>query len=176
MVWSPSHLPGSYQDVPTPPWAGFAPAALTCLSRHTHRRESTAHQQGPAEMIGHGQGIAVLSIARLELPFEIGGPHLIRVVSLHRDCARMGPRATAPILSEQFVALEDVVQSTACRPGPHRMSIAEDPQQFLGPPAVLLARLDDQRLGGVARPVRAPMRGTAAVPSPRGRSHDGAPA
>jgi hypothetical protein len=31
----PSHLPGSYQDVPTPPWAGLPPAALTCLSRHT---------------------------------------------------------------------------------------------------------------------------------------------
>jgi hypothetical protein len=26
---------GSYQGVPTPPWAGLSPAALTCLSRHT---------------------------------------------------------------------------------------------------------------------------------------------
>ena len=33
----PRRLPGSYQGVPTPPWAGLAPAALTHLSRHTHK-------------------------------------------------------------------------------------------------------------------------------------------
>jgi hypothetical protein len=43
------------------------------------------------------------------------------------------------------------------------MPIAEDPQELLGSPAVLLTRLDDQRLSGVARSVRAQMRGTAAV-------------
>ena len=31
----PSRLPGSYQGVPTPPWTGLAPAALTDLARHT---------------------------------------------------------------------------------------------------------------------------------------------
>ena len=31
----PHHRPGSYQGVPTPPWAGLAPAALTDLSRRT---------------------------------------------------------------------------------------------------------------------------------------------
>ncbi len=95
--------------------------------RRLHRPESPTHQQGPAEMIRHRQGIAVLSIARLELPFEIGGPYLIRMVALHRGRARVGPRAATPILSEQIVALEDVVEGTACRPRPRRVPIAEDP-------------------------------------------------
>src|ERR1700692_3987529 len=71
--------------------------------------DGSPRQHLPAEMIGHGQGIAVLSIARLELPFEIGGPHMIRAVGLHRGRAWVGPRAAAPILSEQVVTLEDVV-------------------------------------------------------------------
>ena len=37
----PHHLPGSYQDVPTPPWAGLSPAALTDLSRHAHTAGDT---------------------------------------------------------------------------------------------------------------------------------------
>ena len=38
MVRSPFHLPSSYQGVPTPPWAGFSPAASTYFSRHTTER------------------------------------------------------------------------------------------------------------------------------------------
>ena len=34
----PRHRPGSYQDVPTPPWAGLSPAASIYLSRHTQNR------------------------------------------------------------------------------------------------------------------------------------------
>src|SRR5204862_3577382 len=41
--------------------------------------------------------------------------------------------------------------------------IAENPYQLLGSPAVLLARLDDQRLGEVARPMRARVRRPAPV-------------
>src|SRR5207244_2867054 len=106
-----------------------------------------------AEMIRHRQGIAVLSIPRLELPFEIGGPYLIRVVALHRGRARVGPRAATPILSEQVVALEDVVEGTAGWPRPRRVPITKNPQELLGPPAVFLARRDDQRLCHIARPV-----------------------
>src|SRR5205823_7518002 len=43
-VSHPPHLPGSYQGVPTTPWAGLSPAALTYLSPHTlhHRYERRA--------------------------------------------------------------------------------------------------------------------------------------
>jgi len=37
----PRRLPGSYQGVPTLPWTGLAPAALTHPSRHTHKSVTT---------------------------------------------------------------------------------------------------------------------------------------
>ncbi len=39
----PSRLPGSYEDVPTPPSTGLSPAALTQLSRHTLILDDGSH-------------------------------------------------------------------------------------------------------------------------------------
>ncbi len=61
--------------------------------RRLHRAESPTHQQAAAEMIGHRQRIAVLAIARLELPFEVGRPHLIRVVASAPGRPRVRPPA-----------------------------------------------------------------------------------
>ena len=63
MVRSPSHLPGSYQGVPTPPWAGLSPAVLTYLcTAHWYplsamissrcRGSSTSGCRGPRHAFG----------------------------------------------------------------------------------------------------------------------------
>jgi len=66
----------------------------------------------------------------------------------------MCPLPTPAILVEQAVPLQQRVQRTARRPGAVRVPRAEDPQQLLGPPPVLLPRPDDERFEILARPMR----------------------
>src|SRR5262249_11882782 len=46
LIRPPRHLPGSYQGLPTPPWAGLSPAALIRLSRRTLELRILALNQG----------------------------------------------------------------------------------------------------------------------------------
>ena len=64
-----------------------------------HRGEPVTHQQGTAEVIRHRQGITIAGIARLEVPFEIGGPDLVRAHGLHRRGPRMRPLPSASVFS-----------------------------------------------------------------------------
>jgi hypothetical protein len=120
-------------------------------------------------MIGHRQRIAIVPVARLELPFEICGPHLVRVRRLQRGCAGMRPLVSAPILSEQMVPVEERVERTACRPRQVRMPRAEHLQQFLRAPTVLVPCRDDERFDLVAGPMRARMRRSASLHEPAAR-------
>ena len=54
-----------------------------CPAR-ANRPQAATHQQGAAEVIGHGQRVAVVPVAGLELPLEVGGPHFISRVGTHR--------------------------------------------------------------------------------------------
>ncbi len=76
---------------PDLPKHGFeARAGVSALA---HRRQALAHQEHPTAVIRDGQRKAVAAIARLELPFEIHGPHLVRATRRAAARYRDGPTA-----------------------------------------------------------------------------------
>ena len=60
-----------------------------------HRAQAVARQHAAAEVIGHGERIAVLAIAGAELALEVGGPDLIGALRRDRERARDAPTSGA---------------------------------------------------------------------------------
>ncbi len=131
-----------------------------------HGAQAVARQHPTAEVIGHGERIAVPPIARAKLALEVRGPDLIWTLRRDGRGAGMCPFVPPPMLVQQSAPLEDGVDRTARGPRAARVPGPQHPQQLLRAPAVLQTGGDDQLLLRVTRPMRAPLRRATPVGPP----------
>jgi hypothetical protein len=146
-------------------------------ARRPHRGQAATDEQGATEVILHGQRIAVAVVTRLELPIEVGRPHLIGRLALHGRHARMRPAPPRPSLfAQQAMAIEQHLRvlraGQACvgwRVRSHCSSLLAPQPYCVAPPApVSRARRPSVGARAAARdsdpPGRPPLRPDTAPP------------
>src|SRR6188768_4111603 len=100
--------------------------------------QSMAAKQVATEMIDDGQGVAVDAVAHQELALEVDRPDLVRCCGVEGRRPRMLPvSASAPRLGAA-VALQDVEDRAARRPGPFWEPRAQALEDLSCAPAVSL--------------------------------------
>jgi hypothetical protein len=116
-----------------------------------------------------GQLISFLGsmVSYMAVPYQVyqltKSNAMVGALGVERGCTRVRPLPSSPILVEQRVPIEDLIEGTPRRPEPKRVPSAEHLPELLGAPAVLVPRRHDQRLHVSARPVGTLMRSVAAV-------------
>jgi hypothetical protein len=119
------------------------------------RAQGLAAEEIAAVAIGDRQGIAIEAVAGLELALEVGTPN--EVWGAHRGArlAGVAHATVCPRLADQAVAIEDVTDGRAGRPGPLRMAPGKERQELLRAPRGMARPRFKERLhhllGGLGR-------------------------
>ena len=121
-----------------------------------HGAQAVAREQAAAEVIGHGERIAVVPVAGPELALEVGGPHLIGLLRRTGAAPGCAHRCRRRFLRSRPWRSRIALTGAARRPRAPRVPRPQHLQELLGAPAVLLSRCDDQRFQCVARAMRTP--------------------
>ena len=99
-----------------------------------------AGEQEPGVLVGDRERVAVHTVSRAELPFEVGGPQVIRVARDDRHHAGMLMRPATRPLMHQAATREQIRDGTRRRPILHRwMPGREDLEQLPRAPEGMLA-------------------------------------
>ena len=144
-------------------------AEETCEHRlglgHRGRAQGLAAEEIAAVAIGDRQGIAIETVAGLELALEVGTPHPVRGAHRGGGLAGVAHAAARPRLADQAVPIEEVADGGAGRPGPPiGMAPGKKRQELLrAPGGVALARFNERLHHFLGRLGRAHMRASGAL-------------
>jgi hypothetical protein len=120
---------------------------------HTGGGEGFAPKQEATVAIGDGQRRSGAAVPGLEVPCEVGTPHLVGGSHVAGRLARMPNDAALAPLGHQIVAAEDVTDRRAGWPGPAGIAWAEDRHSLLRPPGRMPAPGVEDRRHQVVRRV-----------------------
>jgi hypothetical protein len=124
------------------------------VSRRDARRCQGVAAEGKAAVaIGNRQWIAIVAVTGLEVPCEVGTPHLGRCSHGAGGVARMPADAAPVLLGHQAVAAEEVTDGRAGRPRPAGMASAQDRHPLLGAPGGMPTPCVEERRHHIVRRV-----------------------
>src|SRR5262249_29093270 len=96
--------------------------------------QTLAGEQVAAEAVDDGEGVAVETVAGLEVTLEVGGPDVVGGEHGSQGPARMTGTGTAAPPGDEAVTLEEIAAGAARGPFPGRVLSRENTQQLLGTP------------------------------------------
>ncbi len=132
---------------------------------HAHGEQRLDADEKARVLIGDRERVAVDAVARLELPFEVGGPELVRRGGPDRHHAGMDTHAPAPAALHEAAALEEIGNGAHGRPvGQARVARRQILDELGGAPARVRATGVEEECGeGDVDPVRTVVRRMRAI-------------